>query len=92
VAESFDSIDHDLLMRAVQWHTSERWVLLYVRRWLEAPVELENGEKQVRLMGTPQGGVISPLLAKGPLINYCVNIIQSECSSSSRRGSRCDRS
>jgi len=59
----FDTIDHELLMRALHKHTSDRWVLLYVRRWLEAPVELANGQTQVRVLGTPQGGVISPLLA-----------------------------
>lgn len=59
----FDTIDHALLMRALERHTSERWVLLYVRRWLEAPVELADGQTQVRTLGTPQGGVISPLLA-----------------------------
>ncbi|QPN71491.1 group II intron reverse transcriptase/maturase [Synechococcus sp. CBW1108] len=59
----FDSIDHDLLMRAIQFHTSERWVVLYLRRWLEAPVELPDGSLQPRTSGTPQGGVISPLLA-----------------------------
>lgn len=59
----FDSIDHALLMRAVQVHTSECWVLLYLRRWLEAPVELPDGTLQERTSGTPQGGVISPLLA-----------------------------
>ena len=59
----FDTIDHDLLLRAVRWHTNDSWVLLYVQRWLEAPVELEDGQRQVRSMGTPQGGVISPLLA-----------------------------
>lgn len=59
----FDSIDHALLMRAVQVHTSECWVLLYLRRWLEAPVELPDGTLQERASGTPQGGVISPLLA-----------------------------
>jgi len=59
----FDSIDHALLMRALQVHTSERWVLLYLQRWLEAPVELPDGTLQERTSGTPQGGVISPLLA-----------------------------
>ena len=59
----FDSIDHDLLMRALQFHTSERWLLLYLRRWLEAPVELPDGTLHARTSGTPQGGVISPLLA-----------------------------
>lgn len=59
----FDTIDHDLLMRALQRHTQEKWVLLYVRRWLQAPVEMSDGRHQVRTLGTPQGGVISPLLA-----------------------------
>jgi RNA-directed DNA polymerase len=59
----FDTIDHALLMRALERHASERWVLLYVRRWLEAPVELAEGQMQARTLGTPQGGVISPLLA-----------------------------
>ncbi|MFO1217878.1 MAG: group II intron reverse transcriptase/maturase [Burkholderiaceae bacterium] len=59
----FDTIDHALMMRALERHTSERWILLYVRRWLEAPVELADGQTQVRTLGTPQGGVISPLLA-----------------------------
>jgi group II intron reverse transcriptase/maturase len=59
----FDTIDHELLMRALQKHTSESWVLLYVRRWLQAPVELADGQMQARALGTPQGGVISPLLA-----------------------------
>lgn len=59
----FDTIDHDLLMRALEHHTQEKWVLLYVRRWLQAPVALTDGPTQVRTLGTPQGGVISPLLA-----------------------------
>lgn len=59
----FDSIDHDLLLKALQSHIKERWVIRYLRRWLEAPVQLPNGELQVRTCGTPQGGVISPLLA-----------------------------
>ena len=59
----FDSIDHALLMRALQVHPAERWVLLYLRRWLEAPVKLPDGTLQERTIGTPQGGVISPLLA-----------------------------
>ena len=59
----FDNIPHDLMMRAVKKHTKEKWVLLYVERWLKAPVQLPNGEIEARTMGTPQGGVISPLLA-----------------------------
>lgn len=59
----FDNIPHDLMMRAVKKHTKEKWVLLYVERWLKAPVQLLDGEIEARTMGTPQGGVISPLLA-----------------------------
>lgn len=59
----FDNIDHDLLMRAVRHHTQEKWVLLYIERWLTAPVQLPDGVLQERTKGTPQGGVVSPLLA-----------------------------
>jgi len=59
----FDCIDHELLTRAIHCHTQERWVLLYLQRWLEAPVQWPDGTLQHRLKGTPQGGVISPLLA-----------------------------
>ena len=59
----FDSIDHELMMRAVRRHTSEKWVLLYIERWLTAPVAHEDGKREEREKGTPQGGVISPLLA-----------------------------
>jgi len=59
----FDSIDHNLMLKALQRHTSEKWVLLYVERWLHAPVQLPDGRMEQREKGTPQGGVISPLLA-----------------------------
>ena len=60
----FDEIDHELLMQALDRHVEERWVKMYVRRWLEAPVVDSTGELQAREgRGTPQGGVISPLLA-----------------------------
>lgn len=59
----FDNIDHDLLMKAVRKHTSERWVLLYIERWLKAPLQEADGKLIERNRGTPQGGVISPVLA-----------------------------
>ena len=59
----FDNIDHDLLMRAVRKHCSTPWILLYIERWLKAPLETEEGERVARERGTPQGGVVSPLLA-----------------------------
>jgi RNA-directed DNA polymerase len=60
---SFDSIPHDLLLKAVRKHTDCTWVLLYVERWLKASVQMENGTLEPREKGTPQGSVISPLLA-----------------------------
>jgi RNA-directed DNA polymerase len=59
----FDNIDHELLMKAVQKHVRERWILLYIERWLKAPFQTETGEMIPRTAGTPQGGVISPILA-----------------------------
>jgi len=59
----FDNIDHDLLMRAVRKHTDCKWMLLYIERWLKAPFQGEEGIWVERTKGTPQGGVISPLLA-----------------------------
>lgn len=59
----FDNIDHALLLRAVRKHVTCRWALLYIERWLTAPMEQENGTKIERTRGTPQGGVVSPILA-----------------------------
>lgn len=59
----FDSIDHDLLMKAVGHYCQEKWVLMYVERWLKAGVMQQDGRQKATLRGTPQGGVISPLLA-----------------------------
>jgi len=56
----FDHIDHDLLMRAVCKHCQSPWVLLYIERWLKAPMALADGELVERTQGTPQGGVITP--------------------------------
>jgi len=59
----FDNIDHELLMRAVRKHAKDKLVVLYIERWLKAPVQEEDGMLIPREKGTPQGGVISPLLA-----------------------------
>ena len=59
----FDSIDRELLLRAVRKHTQCRWVVLYIERWLKAPAMLEDGTLVPRDRGTPQGGVVSPMLA-----------------------------
>lgn len=68
----FDNLRHDLLMRALQKHTDNKWVLLYIGRWLKAPMQLSNGEIVDRDKGTPQGGVISPLLAN-LYLHYCMD-------------------
>jgi group II intron reverse transcriptase/maturase len=59
----FDTIDWELLLRALRRHTDCKWVLLYIERWLKAPVSMPDGTLVERKQGTPQGGVISPLLA-----------------------------
>lgn len=59
----FDNLDHDLLMKAVRKHTDNKWVILYIERWLTAPLQLPDGSLQERTKGVPQGGVISPVLS-----------------------------
>ena len=59
----FDTIDWELMLKAVRQHTDCPWVLLYIERWLQAPVQMGDGSVVARTAGTPQGGVISPLLA-----------------------------
>jgi len=59
----FDSVPWDLMLKAVARHTDSRWVLLYVERWLQAPMLMPDGALAHRTKGTPQGGSISPLIA-----------------------------
>jgi RNA-directed DNA polymerase len=59
----YDNIDHDLMMRAVRHHTQSPWVLLYIERWLKAPVCMPDGTLIRPEKGTPQGSVVSPVLA-----------------------------
>jgi RNA-directed DNA polymerase len=63
IEKFFDTINHDLMLKAVQHYTKDKWVLMYVERWLKAGLVSEEGEVIARESGTPQGGVISPLLA-----------------------------
>jgi RNA-directed DNA polymerase len=62
IKSAFDQIDHGLLMKAVRSHIKEGWILLYIERWLTAPFETTDGERVTRQRGTPQGGVVSPIL------------------------------
>jgi len=59
----FDNIPHHLLMKAVEKHTQEKWIILYIKRWLTAPIVMPDGTTVGRKQGTPQGGVISPVLS-----------------------------
>ena len=68
----FDSIPHELLLKAVRKHTDCKWVLLYIERWLKTPVQQRNGITTERTKGIPQGAVISPLLAN-LFLHYCMD-------------------
>lgn len=59
---AFDNLDHDLLMKAARKHIRDRWILLYIERWLKAPFATADGVAVPREKGTPQGGVVSPML------------------------------
>lgn len=63
IRKLFDRIDHELLMKAVRKHTDSAWEILYIERWLKAPFQMQDGSLVERRMGTPQGGVVSPVLA-----------------------------
>ena len=76
----FDSVPHDLLLKAVAHHTDERWVLLYLERWLKAPMQMPDGTLVAREKGTPQGSPISPLITNlwlGAAIRHTLGLPQS---------------
>jgi group II intron reverse transcriptase/maturase len=73
----FDNLSHPILMGLLQQHTQEKWVLMYVERWLKAGVEQEDGSIAARTKGTPQGGVASPLLAN-LYLHYCFDMWMQE--------------
>jgi RNA-directed DNA polymerase len=63
IEKFFDSLDHDLVVKAVEANTDQKWVLLYVKRWLKAPLQMPDGNMRERDRGTPQGSAVSPVLA-----------------------------
>lgn len=63
ISKFFDTINHELLMKAVRKHVSEKWILLYIERWLKVPYQAKDGTITERMMGVPQGSVIGPLLS-----------------------------
>ena len=64
MAAFFDNLDHGLLMKALRKHRQEPWILLYVERWLKAPMQTTDGQILERDKGTPQGGVVTPCTQK----------------------------
>jgi RNA-directed DNA polymerase len=69
----FDNIDHELLLRAVRKHVTCKWALLYIERWLKAPMMQEDGTVVERSRGTPQGGVVSPILSNA-FLHYAFDL------------------
>ena len=63
IRQFFDSLDHDLVIKAVEANTDQKWVVLYVKRWLKAPLQMPDGTVRGRDRGTPQGSAVSPVLA-----------------------------
>lgn len=68
----FDNIPHDLLMTAVNRHCHERWILLYIERWLKAPLQTAEGAVLERTKGVPQGSIIGPVLSN-LYLHYCMD-------------------
>lgn len=62
IKAAFDQIDHGLLLKAIRKHIKEDWIVMYIERWLTAPFETAQGIRLPRSRGTPQGGVVSPIL------------------------------
>lgn len=73
IASFFDTMSHELLLKALDKHVEEKWVKMYIKRWLEAPMQSKSSDTATpRNEGTPQGGVISPLLAN-LFLHYCLD-------------------
>lgn len=73
IQEFFENVSHKLLYKALEVHVSEKWVIMYIKRWVEAPTELKDGTLvHPSGKGTPQGGVISPLLSN-LFLHYCID-------------------
>ena len=84
----FDYIRHDYLMKLVKKHAKEKWVILYIERWLKAPFQMEDGEIIERKAGTPQG-VLCTAMHKPPnvqcLLMFSVNLRAAKNQASRRK-------
>jgi Reverse transcriptase (RNA-dependent DNA polymerase) len=86
----FDNIDHALLLRALRKHVSCGWAMLYIRRWLTAPLQLADGTRVERTRGTPQGGVSTPRTQKVTLTTLRVMGATGSCGAAIRRRRQTD--
>jgi group II intron reverse transcriptase/maturase len=73
IQKFFDTLDHELVVKAVEANTADKWVLLYVKRWLKAPLQLPDGSLTDRDRGTPQGSAVSPVLAN-LVLHYAMDL------------------
>ncbi|MGH3781714.1 MAG: group II intron reverse transcriptase/maturase [Pseudonocardiaceae bacterium] len=73
IQKFFDTLDHELVLKAVAANTTDRWVMLYVKRWLKAPLQLPDGAVKERDCGTPQGSAVSPVLAN-LVLHYAMDL------------------
>lgn len=73
IQKFFDTLDHELVVKAVEANTADKWVLLYVKRWLKAPLQLPDGSLTDRDRGTPQGSTVSPVLAN-LVLHYAMDL------------------
>mgnify|MGYP003473939152 FL=1 len=73
IKKFYDTIDRELLMRAVRKHTNSKWIILYIERWLKAPIKTTDGQLQFMEKGVFQGNVISPLLAN-LFLHYALDV------------------
>ena len=67
----FDSVPWDLMLRALERHTDQKWVRLYVARWLKAPMLMPDGTMVARVKGTPQGGPLTPPTQLATSVSRC---------------------
>ena len=67
----FDSLDHELILKAVAAHTRQRWILLYLRRWLQAPLQRQDGTLVQRDRGTAQGSAMTPPTQLATSVSRC---------------------
>jgi RNA-directed DNA polymerase len=72
ISKFFDTVDHELMLKGVAYYTKEKWILMYIERWLKAGVLKEDGAREEREKGTLQGGVVSPIMDGAEVSFYTI--------------------